>query len=83
MEDGTVSAGHVTVLPGAARFTLYQRVLFEGDLSGEERMMHVQYDVTWAELDAFRAGPECLCELVLETLAKKLNGEEVDDPCGG
>lgn len=72
----TIAAGHVTVTPSAARFTLYRRV-------DDEHMMHVQYDLPWAELDSFVAGPDALCELVLESLLSRLDGDDPGDPCTG
>lgn len=77
VDEGEISAGHVTICPAAARFTL-----FLAD-EQEECLMHVQYDVAWEQLEQFRNGPDALCDLVLDALVRKLHGEDVADPCSG
>ena len=71
IESGEISAGHITVLPAACRFTLYKQV--------DEALMHVTYDVAYIELDRLGGGA---CDEIIGALLKKLNGEEAPDPCG-
>ena len=73
VENDTICAGHITVLPNTARITLYRALDDEGHL------MHVQYELSWEDLEQVIIGPEALCETTLKKMVEKLNG----DPCTG
>ena len=67
VDNDVISAGHITITPIAARLTLF--------LQHMDHMLHVENEILWDQLEAYRGCPRQLLEDRVLELVGQLCGE--------